>query len=365
MRIFELETHKFADIFPMIGDDELENLKEDIKEYGLLEPIIMYEGKILDGRNRYRASKEIGIEPKFEEYKGDTPLEYVLSLNLKRRHLTQSQASVIALEVLPLLEEEAKKRQIRKPIDDSVIENLREQDYKANTSSFKAGKIFNVSDRYVQEAKKLQKESPELLDRVKQGELNFSQVKKLKRKQKIEEQKLEIEENIKKNPLLDEYDVIVIDPPWAYDREYDPESSRVASPYPEMNFEELKNIKLPTKENCVMWLWTTHKFIWEAKELLKEWGFEYKAILVWNKEKMGIGHWLRMQCEFCLLAVKGNPIWFSTDTRDILNEARTSHSTKPQGFYSIVEKICVGKKLDYFARKPREGWDVYGDEINK
>ncbi|PLW80769.1 hypothetical protein C0585_01040, partial [Candidatus Woesearchaeota archaeon] len=111
MKIFDLESHKFADIFPMVEGVQAEQLKMDIKENGLIQPVVLFEGKILDGRNRYRASMELGITPKFEEYKGEKPLEYVISGNLKRRHLTADQRAVIAQEVMPMLEEEAKKRQ--------------------------------------------------------------------------------------------------------------------------------------------------------------------------------------------------------------------------------------------------------------
>jgi N6-adenosine-specific RNA methylase IME4 len=179
---------------------------------------------------------------------------------------------------------------------------------------------------------------------------------------KIKEQ----EENIKTGKLKlpeGKFEVIVIDPPWNYGREYDPDSSRVANPYPEMTQEQLLNLEFASADNSFLFLWTTHAFIFDAKELMKKWGFEYKSIIVWDKEKMGIGFWFRMQCEFCLFGVKGNPLWKGKDVRDIIREAKTSHSTKPEQLYDLINKNCIGRKLDYFARKKREGWEVYGDEI--
>ena len=70
-----------------------------------------------------------------------------------------------------------------------------------------------------------------------------------------------------------QYQLIVIDPPWAYGTEYDSVSRRVASPYPELSQEELKKINIPAADYSVLWLWTTHRFIWDAKELLEHWGF--------------------------------------------------------------------------------------------
>ena len=161
------------------------------------------------------------------------------------------------------------------------------------------------------------------------------------------------------------YDVIVIDPPWNYGRAYDAESSRSASPYPEMTQNELLAIELPAARDCVLFLWTTHAFIWDAKAIMDAAGFSYKATLVWNKQKIGMGAWLRMQCEFCLVGIKGKPLWENTTYRDIIEEARREHSRKPDGFYTMVEAITAGRRLDYFSRQERNGWDTYGNETSK
>ena len=79
----------------------------------MLEPIVVKDGEIIDGKHRYKACLELGIEPKFMELpQGISPLDYVISKNLRRRHLTADQRAVIAQEILPMLEEEARKRQI-------------------------------------------------------------------------------------------------------------------------------------------------------------------------------------------------------------------------------------------------------------
>jgi len=186
-------------------------------------------------------------------------------------------------------------------------------------------------------------------------------IKEYEFKKKIEKQKQKIKELKAPEGL---FDVIVIDPPWPYGTEHDSDSRRVASPYPEMSIEEIKQIKLPANKDCILWLWTTHKFIWEAKNLLEFWGFEYKSILVWDKEKMGIGEWLRLQCEFCLLGIKGSPLWENKSIRDIIREPRTIHSTKPEALYKMIEDNFIGKKLNYFGRKKRPGWEIYGTGLS-
>ena len=165
------------------------------------------------------------------------------------------------------------------------------------------------------------------------------------------------------------YDVIVLDPPWPYEdgksNSYDPKGRRVANPYPEMPINDIASMGIPAGDNCVMWLWTTHRFLPDSFDLLRRWGFEYKATMVWDKKKIGMGRWLRMQTEFCLLAIKGNPEWSNTSVRDIMSVPRREHSRKPDEFYEMVEDICDGKKFEFFAREDRDGWDQLGNQKDK
>ena len=132
-----------------------------------------------------------------------------------------------------------------------------------------------------------------------------------------------------------------------------------------MSIEDIKKIDMPLMDDAVVLLWTTHKFLPDAFEILKEWGMDYKATLVWNKEKIGMGAWFRMQCEFCIVGIKGKPYWENTTFRDILNDPRREHSRKPDLFFEMIEKITMGRRLEYFSREKRNGWEVFGNDINK
>src|SRR5690349_3651612 len=98
----QIAFHEIANIFPLLQGEELASLVEDIRENGLIEPIWLYEDKILDGRNRYTACCEAGVEPTFREYEGDDPIGFVISLNIKRRDLTSTAKAIAAYKVLPL-----------------------------------------------------------------------------------------------------------------------------------------------------------------------------------------------------------------------------------------------------------------------
>src|SRR4051812_41014895 len=94
--------HPLAEIFPLLEGDEFTALANDIKERGLLEPIAQFENAILDGRNRYRACIATGVEPRFVTVHTDDPLAYVISSNLQRRHLTESQRGMAASRIAEL-----------------------------------------------------------------------------------------------------------------------------------------------------------------------------------------------------------------------------------------------------------------------
>jgi hypothetical protein len=91
-----IEFHPLANEFPLLQGKEMEELTKSIKKNGLLEPIVLHEGKILDGRNRYRACEAAEVAAIFDDYTGDDPLGFVIAKNLDRRHLTTGQRAMIA-----------------------------------------------------------------------------------------------------------------------------------------------------------------------------------------------------------------------------------------------------------------------------
>ncbi len=155
------EFHPLANIFPMITGKAFAELVEDIRANGLREKIVLFDGKIGDGRNRYKACLKAGVEPLFETYDGDDPLAYVLSANLHRRHLDDGQRSMVAAKIANMKHGgDRRSDQAAKSPD---------------VSQKRAGELLNVPERSVRTAKVVIDHGvPELVDLVEKGDVRVS-----------------------------------------------------------------------------------------------------------------------------------------------------------------------------------------------
>jgi len=375
-----MKKHRL-NIYPEMKEEAYVSLKNDIEKngYDFKFPIWIYEDEIIDGWNRYKACKELGIIPTYEKFIGDETqvINFILRTN-NRRDLTTYQRTLLALEFEQMFREKAKKSKSEKVSHFRNTGEVLQKSAKPDTRN-ELAKIAKVSHDTISKVKKIQEKAPEeVKQKLATGEVSINAAyKEIKKEEKKEERIQLINKQIEEieagelPELKGLFDVISVDPPWNYEGEnknktsFDFVGRRVANPYPEMSTKEIKKIELPLMNDSIVFLWTTHKFLPDALDILKEWNLEYKGTLVWNKEKMGMGAWFRMQCEFCLVGIKGNPYWENTKYRDILNESRRQHSRKPDSFFTMVEEITMGRRLEYFSREKRNGWEVFGNDINK
>lgn len=178
MLLSEVEVHPIAAMFPMMGDAELSELVEDIRKNGQCEPITIWKGLVVDGRNRLRACELLDREPFLADMDADTdPEPWIISQNLHRRHLSASQRAMVAQKLRDYYDGEAKERQKRKP-DDSVPEKLPEQ--RNGDARDKAGEAVGVSGKLVDFAEKVTtKGVPELAEAVTAGKMAVSRAAKI------------------------------------------------------------------------------------------------------------------------------------------------------------------------------------------
>jgi N6-adenosine-specific RNA methylase IME4 len=139
---------------------------------------------------------------------------------------------------------------------------------------------------------------------------------------------------------------VVADLPWQYE-------CSGSLLYPTMPLADIKTMPVReiADENATLWLWTTNAHLPVAIDVPSAWGFRYKTLLAWVKERMGTGEWLRGRTEHCLLGALDKPVFLHGSDGTVLEAARGEHSRKPEEFYALVEKICPGSRVELFARQ--------------
>lgn len=168
----EYTFHPLADLFPRMSSSELSELAADIKTNGLNESIWLYKGMILDGRHRYLASGDAGVDPIFRDFTGDddAALKFVVSANLNRRHLNDGQRASVAAKIANLRHGgDRSKTELQTGRPDGP---LIEAGVRSGVSIETAAKILNVSKTSVKRAKKVHREAvPELASAMDRGDV--------------------------------------------------------------------------------------------------------------------------------------------------------------------------------------------------
>lgn len=115
-----------------------------------------------------------------------------------------------------------------------------------------------------------------------------------------------------------------------------------------------------------LFLWTTQRYLPAALDVVRAWGFSYRSTLPWAKRPRGfaLGGTFGISTEFVIFARRGRSIATSRTSRDWWSWPRGEHSRKPDEFFQVVEATSPGPYLELFARRPRAGWDVWGDEVD-
>ena len=169
-------------------------------------------------------------------------------------------------------------------------------------------------------------------------------------------------------PLPDgKFSCIVADPPWSMrliEREQRPDQGRHVA-YPTMEVDEIA--KLPVgdlaADDCHLYLWVTHRFLPAGLHLLEEWGFAYQCVMTWRKNVGFTPFSWMYDTEHVLFARRGNLKMTQLGLRLSFEAAVAGHSVKPDVFYERVIAASPGPRLEMFARRPREGFTVWGNEV--
>lgn len=364
------DFHPHAGIFKLLDGEEFRALVEDIRANGQLDAIVLHDGLILDGRNRYTACLAAGVEPRFTDYDGDDPLAFVLSANLHRRHLDESQRAMVAARIATMGE--------GRPAKTAPI---------GAVSQPAAADKVNASRRSVQRAAiVLGHGEPALVEAVDHGKIPVSQAAAISREEpgiqrqivaKVEQgarpqeaRRLVKAERAAAHEVAQpsgKHRVIYADPPWSYGNtqpDYHPEQR---DHYPVMSLAEI--CEMPVRDwvmdDAVLFLWVTSPILEDAFKVIGAWGFRYKASFVWDKVLHNMGHYNSVRHELLLVCTRGS---CQPDVRRLFDsvvvEERTTHSRKPAQFYEMIETLYTsGPYLELFARESRDGWVSFGNEV--
>lgn len=177
------------------------------------------------------------------------------------------------------------------------------------------------------------------------------------------------QDRIESTPVIPngKYNLIYADPPWQYTFGFDIHGAADRH-YATMSIDDLCNLPIRdlAEDNAVLFLWTTSPKLFDAHDVIKAWGFEYKTSFVWDKVKHVMGHYNSVRHEFLLLCTKGSFPKQSNTLHDSVIEIERSdeHSEKPEYFRQLIETMYpLSKKIELFARRKSEGWDAWGNEL--
>lgn len=389
-------------LIPALSLAERSMLESSILSEGCRDPIMVWDGVIVDGHNRYAICTAHGLPFKTLPIIFADKLDAMIWIRrnqVSRRNLTDDQRAMNAASLAELEAEKSRRERARKARAAVVERNpvakpdsVADVATKSERTSYdrlireaeeitgcvlpepaiepkpriraEAAKAAGVTEHLVRQAQAVKKASPELAAKVHSGDMKLAAaVREVKRAEIV--QKLESVEAKEVKALAGEYDVIVIDPPWPMQKiERDERPNQSQFDYPVMQESDLASLKIPAASDCHLWMWTTHKFLPMALRLLEAWGFKYVCTFVWHKpggfQPIGLPQY---NCEFALYARHGSPSFIDTKAfPTCFNAPRGAHSEKPEEFYEMVRRATAGRRIDIFNRRAIDGFDVWGKE---
>jgi N6-adenosine-specific RNA methylase IME4 len=358
---------EFRDQLPPLEERAYKKLEKDICEKGCFDPIRTWRGYIIDGHNRYRICQEHGVE--FRTISLDECLEDEIDVRIwiidhqdGRRSLEPYQRCEMQMVKEHLIEGKQNNQYTIQQDESGTVRRRTEADKPSRKLAEAAGvgKTTYFQGKYV-----AQHAPEEVKEKLRNGK---EAIKTAYNKLKQEERKQERQETLKATEFPQgKYRVIYADPPWSYnDKRSSGGMGGAEEQYPTMSLEDICD--LPVKDiadkEAVLFLWATTPLLREAFQVMGCWGFEYKTLFVWDKVRPFPGNYSSVAQEVLLLGTKGS---CTPDCRErpysIIRVEKGRHSEKPEEFRKLIHQLYkYGNRVELFARRQTEGWDVYGNE---
>jgi len=369
---------EFEKFIPPLDEKELFMLKQSLWKEGCRDALVIWRGTILDGHHRYKYCKEKGLPFKVIERDFSTEKEariWMIINQLGRRNVIDFVRGEMALELKKLLREvaeEASKSHLKQfqVIDNKESTECQNFDTRRNKTmeeknrdrvDAQIGNVARLSREQIRRIEFLKEEAtPEDLQELRSGGKSIN-------KKYTEIVKKQRQSALKATEFPSgKYRVIYADPPWDYGKGVQ-EDNGAEEHYPVMSLDSLCEMPIHeiTDENAVLFIWVTTPMLIKALEVIEAWGFEYKSMFIWDKVKHNMGYYNSVRHELLLICTKGSCTPDEAKLFDSVQSIeRKRHSEKPEEFRQIIERLYkYGNKLELFARKQTEGWNVYGNEV--
>lgn len=390
------QIHPICSKLPAMSADEFAELRASIRDRGLIEPIELYEGQVLDGRHRLQACIDEHCEPRFVEFSGGDPWLRVWDRNGARREWSGGAGQKYAVwRSLKAGSDEwaarqksiqdaanaarSEKAKARPRNDDGTLTSAPTFSGRTGTrgSSNKGSKskaaAAGVDRGTVEKFERVANVAPDLAEKIQTGETTLTkaerEVKERAREAKREQNRAAIVAASKTEQALGVYSSIVIDPPWDWGDEGDQDQLGRSRPtYGTMSIDALLDLPVGqyAAQDAHLYLWITNRSLPKGFALLERWSFRYVTCITWAKPSFGMGNYFRGQTEHVLFAVRGSLPLKRKDVGTLFSAPRgpRGHSSKPSEFYGLVESCSPGPYLEMFARGGRADWTSWGAEAN-
>lgn len=367
---------EFQHLCPPLDKDEYTKLEESIIEEGCRDPLVIWDTIILDGHNRYKICMKHGLIFKTVEKNLDSRDDakiWIIRNQLGRRNLSDYDRGRLAL-----IFEESIAKKAEKHLHLSEGKGCQKSDkVKPIDTKKEVADIAGLSHDTITKIKFIEKNADEKRKKAlseQKVSINYvyNELKKAEKRKKIQDT-FKIPSLPKSNK---KYNIILSDPPWSFQHYSDKGKGKSPDNYYKcQNLQDIKDLPIGelAADDCILFMWVTYPFLQKSFEVLNAWGFEYKTVaFTWVKRNKkgegwfwGMGYWTRSNAEICLLATKGNIVRQSNSVHQIIDTPVEEHSKKPDIIRDRIVALCGDlPRIELFARKKTEGWDVWGNEVN-
>ena len=389
-----LINQDFRSLIPPLDTTELSLLEESILEEGVRDAIVVWDGYIVDGHNRYDIITKHGITDYRIVHKNFPDIEavkiWIKKNQIGRRNIAPFLRGEYYLEV----KEWEEKRRLGKA-------NIKAHQFGADAAFVNSqkphintthdlAKTLSIGEQAASRIIQIHDKAPDLIkEKCRTGEMSIREgyiatkvfetlpesdrnkaielVENGEAKNLITARRLIQRENAKGiKPPEGKYQVLYADPPWEYDFGFDIHGAALRH-YNTMTIDELAILPINNlaDDNSVLFLWVTSPKLQDSFQIIEAWGFEYKTSFIWDKVKHVMGQYNSLRHEFLLVCTRGSyPKQSNTLHDSVLTiERSNNHSSKPIEFRNLIEDMYPGAaKIELFARdsEPISGWTFWG-----